>query len=249
MSTVSAAARIRWATAAAAAALLLLSVMALFRMPDLTRLPAPPPTLAQRPAVEFVASPVVREETVLRDLAPLFLPTEWNVSLKDPPLPEPGKRFLDAETMILGFGDADLRIQTEFPPVVTVGGKPVASATPLDALPADAGVQPLLGMGRGAFAVPEGRPRGGYVEVVAMASGVPVLAVELPREGRPPTTQSWQPLQFLAAVEPGGLAGPLIMMEGSRVEEVNQHFRVYLMRTFRIGERLPPGFYRITVGP
>jgi hypothetical protein len=76
-----------------------------------------------------------------------------------------------------------------------------------------------------------------------------VLAETLPAEVAPPTTKAWQPMEFLAAVDPAGLVGPLVITEDSRVEEVNTYFRKYLAQTYRIGERLPPGFYRIIVGP
>jgi hypothetical protein len=46
-----------------------------------------------------------------------------------------------------------------------------------------------------------------------------------------------------------GLAGPLVVTESSRVEEVDVHFRRQLRQVFRLGERLAPGVYRVVVGP
>ena len=46
-----------------------------------------------------------------------------------------------------------------------------------------------------------------------------------------------------------GLAGPLVVTESSRVEEVDAHFRRQLRQVFRLGERLAPGVYRVVVGP
>jgi hypothetical protein len=59
----------------------------------------------------------------------------------------------------------------------------------------------------------------------------------------------WAPLEFLATVEAAGLVAPLTLTGRSGVDEVDAFFRNYLVRTFRLGERLPPGFYRITVSP
>jgi hypothetical protein len=56
-------------------------------------------------------------------------------------------------------------------------------------------------------------------------------------------------MELFAAVDAAGLAAPLLVTEGSRVDEVDAHFRKMLAQTYRIGERLPPGFYRIVVGP
>jgi hypothetical protein len=56
-------------------------------------------------------------------------------------------------------------------------------------------------------------------------------------------------MEFVAAVDPAGLVGPLVPTVRSGVEEVDNFFQNYLARTLRVGERLAPGFYRICVGP
>jgi hypothetical protein len=80
-----------------------------------------------------------------------------------------------------------------------------------------------------------------------------VIAETLPLEARPPGEKdgagAWRPLEFNALVSPAGLVGTLVITERSDSEEVNAFFRDYLTRTFRVGERLPPGMYRIVVGP
>ena len=59
----------------------------------------------------------------------------------------------------------------------------------------------------------------------------------------------WQPAEFLIAVTPAGLLGRPVETVSSDVEDVDVFFRDYLARTLRLGERLPPGFYRVVVGP
>ena len=49
---------------------------------------------------------LLKQETELRDLRPLFLPTERNAALPEPQL-EPGRTFLDSENLKLTFSDAD----------------------------------------------------------------------------------------------------------------------------------------------
>jgi len=60
---------------------------------------------------------------------------------------------------------------------------------------------------------------------------------------------TWRPLELFATVDAAGLASPLVVTDRSDVEEVNAYFRNYLARTFRLGEHLAPGFYRVVVGP
>jgi len=43
--------------------------------------------------------------------------------------------------------------------------------------------------------------------------------------------------------------GDLVLTSSSDSEEVDSFFRSYLVKTFRLGERLNPGRYRILVGP
>jgi hypothetical protein len=53
----------------------------------------------------------------------------------------------------------------------------------------------------------------------------------------------------VAAIDPTGLAAPLTITTRSGVDEVDAYFQNFLARTLRVGERLAPGFYRISVGP
>jgi hypothetical protein len=91
--------------------------------------------------------------------------------------------------------------------------------------------------------------RGGLLEVIAAGTGERVLTAELPEALLPPGGKAWEPLELLAIVDVAGLAGPLVVTESSRVEEVDVHFRRQLRQVFRLGERLAPGVYRVVVGP
>jgi hypothetical protein len=114
-----------------------------------------------------------------------------------------------------------------------------------------------LGLGRGETLVVPLPPRGAFVEIVATRTGRRALSAQamtqvekLAADARPPGDRPWQPFEFLAAVDPAGLVGPLVIVEPrSGVEEVDRYFQDYLVQTVRVGERLKPGFYRISVGP
>jgi hypothetical protein len=119
---------------------------------------------------------------------------------------------------------------------------------PAEALASDPPGNRLMGIGRTDGTAPVLPARGAYIEVTAAGTGSAVLTAELPG-AKPPEGTLWQPLEFVAAVDPAGLVGPLVLAERSDVDAVDAYFERYLTRSFRIGERLPPGFYLVRVGP
>jgi hypothetical protein len=92
--------------------------------------------------------------------------------------------------------------------------------------------------------------RAASAEAIAVGTGERVLQISV-ADARPPVPPGewWRPPEFLAAVDPSGLVGPLVLVGRSGTEEVDNYFRNYLERTLRIGARLRPGFYRICIGP
>jgi hypothetical protein len=106
-----------------------------------------------------------------------------------------------------------------------------------------------VGLGRGERRVDPLPPRGGFVHVISAVSGATVLAEALPVAMGPVGGRSWEPLEIFAVADAGGLAAPLAVVRSSSLEEVDLHFRRILEQGFRLGARLPPGFFRIVVGP
>jgi hypothetical protein len=251
----------RWTAAGLGATVAAVVLIALFRAPTLpsapTLLTTSDPAAAPRRPPAIGSSPVEltkpdaanADETLLRDLTPLFLPTERNASPKRLTLREPGETVLETQTLKLTYADAAPNIARELPPVATLGGQALRDVGPVDVLRVDAMTASLSGFGRDAVTLDALPARGGFLEVVATTTARRVLAEALPVEARPATDQLWEPLEFVAAVDAAGLVAPLLVSRGSRVEEVDNHFKNYLVQRYRIGERLTPGFYRIAVAP
>ena len=228
-------------------------LLLLFRIPPpATPLAVTRPAAAAKASVQ-VARPdetdmLLKAEADLRDLRPLFLPTDRNAALPEPRL-EPGRTFLEADTFQPKPSGLHAKITEDLPPPATLDGQPVAKAAPAAALSLTENPLSAQGFGRAPIQVRGFEGRGGFVEVTALSNGTRVLAEALPGEARPAGDKPWAPVEFIAAVDEAGLVSPLVVTEGSRVEEVDVHFRNYLATTFRIGQRLEPGFYRITVAP
>jgi hypothetical protein len=89
--------------------------------------------------------------------------------------------------------------------------------------------------------------RSGFIEVRRLGAHEYVIYQSLDGISLPRT--DFAPLEFLAVVSSAGLIGDPILVTGSGWEEVDAFFRAYLAKTFRLGERLNPGRYRVLVGP
>ena len=196
----------------------------------------PAPSLP-RPSVGLV-DPVVIKGTMLFDLTPLFLPTEFNSSRKDYVPTEPGGSFA-------GFPYkptfSDSQIALHLPPPTAM------PASPAEALVGDPPGAPFIGFGRVDISLEPLAPRAAYVEITEAGSGRKVFSQAV-GDAHPPSS-GWKPMEFMAAVDPAGLVGPPVLTVQSDVADVDAYFGRYLAENLRIGQRLDPGFYRIRVGP
>ena len=221
-------------------------------------LTAPPPKPAAAgsstaPVAVEMARPgggdgVLQDEAVLRDPRPLFLPTRLNASLPEPRR-EAGKALFELDRVANDPGESETAIVRDLPPVATLNGKSASAAVAADALSTSQGEVGVTGIGRGARAIEPLAARGGFVQVVSTSTGATVFAESLALSLSPAGVKAWEPLELLALVDAGGLAVPLVLLNSSPVDEGDAHVRRILSDVFRIGDRLPPGFFRLVVGP
>ncbi|HEY1765543.1 MAG TPA: hypothetical protein VGF85_11515, partial [Opitutaceae bacterium] len=136
---------------------------------------------------------------------------------------------------------SDSRLDLYLPPATAVPASPAALG---EAPPGD----PFIGFGRAEIILQPLAKRGAYVEITEAGTGRKVLDVAL-ADASPPSSLPWQPMEFLAAVDTAGLVGPLSPISRSGVDEVDGYFGRYLSDVFRLGQRLAPGLYRVSVGP
>jgi hypothetical protein len=238
-----------WVIAAVGAMVAVALVLALFRAPP-GAAPLPQPT-GPNPGtapVSFArlgdkaADPRLKEEATLRDPTPLFLPTQWNAS-ESSFATNPRREFtgsFQGYAPIMTFPETELKLALL--PVTPV------PARPADAFAAEKPSRPYTGLGQTDRPVVSLEPRGAFIEVVAAGTGGPILAQPRP-DARPPGDSSWQPLEFLVAVDRKGIVGPPVLTASSGTAAVDGYFANYLVDILRLGERVRPGFYRISIGP
>jgi len=222
-------------------------VLALFRSPrPATPVPAEP--AATNSTVDLAklgggsTDTFLREEATLRDPTPLFLPTPWNAGENAIPAGarrEPGGSF-PGYAPNLTFAETEL--QLALPSVVAV---PKNAA---DAFEAEQPAQSFWGFGQADWVAHPLSPRGAFVEVLAAGDGQRLMALPL-TDAHPPGPTTWQPLQFIVAIDAAGVVGPPVLIESSRVAAVDGYFQNFIAETLHVGERLGPGFYRVCIGP
>jgi hypothetical protein len=240
--------RAGWWVAGCAALLAVLSLVVLLRpLPGGHPGRPAPAAVGPRVTIEPIGGPDgkgwLSDEATFFDPTPLFLPTEWNTN--QGPLPaavqrQPGQVFPDFDPK-LTYGRAELAL-------------PIAPAEPTPRDPVDLlkapSRDPFLGFGRADIPLTPLVARTAVVEIREVGSGKLVPVPNLAGDAVLPASQmEWQPAEFLVCVTAEGLLGRPVETVSSDVEDVDAFFRDYLAKTMRLGERLPPGMYRVVVGP
>jgi hypothetical protein len=187
---------------------------------------------------------VLRERAELFDPTPLFFPTEWNFGqrpLREAMRRQPGEVFRSFPPN-LEFGEKGIK---------AYGTEAVVAPERLADVLAQGNEAPFAGMGQIDVSRVALGARSSFLEVQAISDGKVVMAqalngISLPRMDFPP-------LEYLVAVSSAGVVGDPILMVGTEGEEIDEKvdavFRSYLVKSFRLGERLNPGRYRVLVGP
>jgi hypothetical protein len=179
----------------------------------------------------------------LYDQKSLFSPTPDNSS--DPALPatlrrEPGNAFKTISPQ-LTFAEYEMSI---------VLPEPIAVPKNLvEALHTGETANPFFTFGRINYPYTPLPKRLAFVEVLQAKTGRTVLAAPLsagPNDNLPAV--DWQPLEMVVAVENSGLIGTPTVTSPSGFEEVDDYFRAFIVKQFRLGARLPPGFYMLRIG-
>ena len=152
---------------------------------------------------------------------------------------EPGSSFSDFPPKF-AFEAADLK--WKLPPPVAVPQRPA------EAFATDKPRRPFVGFGETDLKVAPLALRGAFVKVAAEDDGRVVLAEALPT-AKPPGDSAWEPMEFLVAIDRSGVVSPPVVTESSRVAAVDEYFQDFLTEKLHVGDRLGPGFYRVSVGP
>ena len=192
---------------------------------------------------------ILRERAEYFDPTPLFFPTEWNFgqnALRESMRRQPGDVFGSSVEAKFYFAEQNIKpynAETTAAPERLVDVLAQGNETPFD------------GMGQIDMQRPALPERSGFMEVKSLVDGKTIIGQSL--KGLVLPRLDFAPLEFLVAVSSAGIVGEPVIVQWispdatatGDTEEVDAFFRSYLVKTFRLGERLGPGRYRVLVGP
>jgi len=214
------------------------------RLPQLPENKSLKPTTLAVGMVRADRKDALFQQVELFENKPLFLPTPINNS--DPDLPsslhnEPGNAFKIIPPK-LTFAEYEMKVALPDPVAVP--------ENLVEALYIGEAPNPFFTFGRINYPYAPLSSRLAFLEVLQAKTGRTILAAPLPRPqtgNLPPV--DWQPLEMMVAVESIGLVGEPAVTSGSGFEDVDNFFRDLIAKQFRLGARLPPGFYTLRIGP
>ncbi|HNX05331.1 MAG TPA: hypothetical protein PKI32_07495 [Opitutales bacterium] len=186
------------------------------------------------------AGDMTMDQALLFDSAPLFLPTRWSTAL-------PGRKGFDSrgeDPFELFASEISISGSSLLPPAIPVGDSHPALLPEHGAM----GEFSALGRNGSAAGVPAFDTRGAAFEVRRADDGSLVLsgaaAQTLPEAG----DLLWQPAEFWVMVDQAGPVGAPLVASGTGSDNLDAALRNLIMAERAI-VLLPPGYYRVVIGP
>ena len=182
---------------------------------------------------------MTREQSMLLDSAPLFLPTRWSTTQRR-----------DVE-----YQGAQTDLFEGFSPEITLSAdrmKPVSVVVPVEkigvATTVDGRTMSLAGRPGETDSRLAVKARAACYEVYASNSGKVVITGVF--EGPLPEAGDllWQPAEFWVRIVQEGMMGPPLITSGSGSDSLDASLRRRIVASREI-VMLPPGYYRVVVGP
>ena len=184
-------------------------------------------------------SRILQEKAEFMDPTPLFFPTEWNFGqrpLNEGRMRQPGQLFGSFDPQWTGIEEQ----------IASYGIDATAAPERLSDVLVQGNEAPFAGMGQIDIQRSTLPVRAGYLEIRKL--GESENAIEQSLTGIQLPRPDFAPMEFLVVIGSSGLIAEPILLSGSGWDEVDNFFRIYLARSYHLGERLSPGRYRVLVG-
>ena len=186
---------------------------------------------------DVVVENLLKERAAFQDATPLFFPTGVNYRPTRSAATRPVGESFGAFREVLRYGDTIPRF----------GADPVTPPENAAELMDKGNEAPFAGLGQIDEAGEKLQNRWARVEAKSLSNGRLALVFDIGTAGSPEGERGV--MEFIVRVERAGLVGLPLLTQSSGIGAVDEFTLNYLVKTARIGARLPPGSYRITVGP
>jgi hypothetical protein len=182
---------------------------------------------------------MTRDQSMLMDSAPLFLPTRWSTS---------GTRHVE-------YTDSQSDMFESFSPEITLNAdrmKPPATDVPVDKNAVSAKVDAhstfLIGRSGDASGKQVMNARSAFYEVHAAQDGKLIMTGTIQNPIPEAGDLLWQPAEFWVRVVQEGVMGSPLLTSGSGNDSLDAALRNIVSSEKKIA-LLPPGYYRVVIGP
>jgi hypothetical protein len=184
---------------------------------------------------------MTRDQSLLMDSAPLFLPTRWSTSLAGRVVG--GDSGTTADLFAPFASEVVLDASMLRPSARTVS---IGPAKP--AMYDDMNVGYLIGRRddvQKALVLPQ---RGAFYEVRPAGGGKAVISGSIDTQIAEAGDLVWQPVEFWVRVVQEGVVGVPLLANGSGSDSLDAVLRTIVTNNRKLAD-LPPGYYRIVIGP
>jgi hypothetical protein len=183
---------------------------------------------------------VLKERASLYDPTPLFFPTEWNYGQRQLPA---GLRRQPGQV----FGSFEPKYTFDGPAMKVYGAESSPAPEKLSDVLVQGNEAPFAGFGQIDVTRSTLEARAAAMEVRELGSSKIAISQSFAEFKSP--RLDYAPIEFLIVVGSAGIIGDPVLTSGSGWEEVDSFVRGYIVKEFRLGQRLTPGRYRVVVGP
>lgn len=181
---------------------------------------------------------ILKEQSLLFDSEPIFLPTEWNKSSNK------------IENVI---GEPLFR---DFPPIITLYDlqklESIINEHPSVSSPADIlnnkFVSPFVGINQSNISISPPINRKAHIMIQSLNNSNIVASYGIIGASNL-NEELWIPIEFILVVDESGPILPLFVIESSGSEKIDLYFRNYISKLIFQHTPLPEGYYKISVGP
>lgn len=183
---------------------------------------------------------VLKEQAIIFDSEPIFIPTEWNEAL------DPFKNI------------AKDSLFQDFPPVTTLYDQKMLLTITHEypAISSPSGVlnskfiNPFIGINQNTPNTFPLKKRTAYVTVKNLNTSKIVEEYEIISDPDiQMNDQLWVPMEFLLIVDESGPIMPLLITESSGTEQIDNYFKNHIPESQLKLSSLPAGYYKILVSP
>lgn len=183
---------------------------------------------------------ILKEQSLIFDSEPVFIPTQWSESST------PFKNIA-GDALFDDFPPATKLYDQKF--LSTIINESTKVSSPSDILNSKF-VNPFIGIDQNNLSILPLKKRTAYVKIQNLYNSSIVEDYEITNDSDEHINEElWMPIEFLLITDESGPIMPLLIVESSGTEHIDNFFKNSISAPLLKLSSLPAGYYRISVSP